>query len=190
MLGLFLISLVSALDNYGTFENGETIRITQVCSDATYINISSISNPKSQVMVSNIEMASAGSGEYYYEFTNTTENGRYDVRGISDGCEEEFAVYLYVNSTGNESGSMFYIILLTSLAVIFLLASLFVNEEFFVYVSGVLFLVGGIFLMVYGLDSINDTNTRYLAFVYLGIGILFSIGAYIYNLYSKEEEEY
>ena len=90
-------------------------------------------------------------------------------------------------STG-EDGSMFYLILLTSLAIIFLLASLFVDEEFFVYISGTLFLLGGIYLMINGIDVVNNSNTRNLSYIYIGIGLLFTIGAYIYNSYSKNQD--
>jgi len=42
-IGLLLLSSVYALDSLGTFKQDEAVRVTQVCSDATYINISSIS---------------------------------------------------------------------------------------------------------------------------------------------------
>jgi hypothetical protein len=100
---LFIFSLASAnLESIGTFQQDKTIRISQVCSDATYINISSISYPNSTTAVSNIEMTSAGSGEFYYDFLNTNVLGRYDVRGISDGCEGTFATYFVVTYTGEE----------------------------------------------------------------------------------------
>lgn len=185
---LSCIHYVSALDSLGTFKQGEQVRISQVCSDATYINISSISYPNSSVAVSGIEMTSAGSGEFYYDFNFTNVNGKYDVRGISDGCEGTFVTYFDVTSTG-AGGSMFFIILLTSLAVVFLVSTFFVNEEFFVYISGILWLIGGIYLMINGLDVLNDVNTRYLSYIYLGIGMLFTIGAYIYNSYDKEGDE-
>ena len=48
--------------------------------------------------------------------------------------------------------------------------------------------------MINGFSLVNDANTRMFAFIYLGIGILFTVGAYVFNLYSnsnnEEEEEY
>jgi hypothetical protein len=102
LIAIFLFAFVSpaSLPSLGTFEQGQTVRITQVCSDATYINISSVSYPNSTIAVSNIEMTSAGSGEFYYDFTSTNPLGRYDVRQISDGCEKTFAYYFEINLSG------------------------------------------------------------------------------------------
>jgi len=47
---LILMSCTSALDSLGEFKQGSEIRITQVCSTATYINITSIADPNSQVV--------------------------------------------------------------------------------------------------------------------------------------------
>ena len=105
-LGMFLLSFTSALDNLGTFKQNEQVRISQVCSDATYINISSISFPDSSIAISGVAMTSAGNGEFYYNFANTTQLGRYDVRGISDGCEKTFATYFEVTENG-KSGLVF-----------------------------------------------------------------------------------
>jgi len=123
-LGMFLISFASALDSLGTFKKAEQVRITQVCSDATYINISSISYPNSSTAVLNIEMTSSGSGEYYYNFTSTEVLGRYDVRGVSDGCEKTFATYFDVTYNGQTiSGSKvgLYLGFLTILCLILFL---------------------------------------------------------------------
>jgi hypothetical protein len=189
---LFLLIMVSGLDSLGTFQKDTTVRITQLCTNATYINLTSVSYPNSTTALTNVEMSSTGNGEFYYDFSQTSLLGRYDVRGISDGCEGSFATYFIISSTGNFQGSLFYIILLTVLALFFLGTTLFVDEEFFVYISGILFLIGGIFIMINGLDVMNNDSTRYLAFIYLGIGLLFTLGAYVYNSYSKfgEQEEY
>jgi len=101
-IGLLLLSSVYALDSLGTFKQGEPVRVTQVCSDATYINISSIAYPNGNTAESGIEMISAGSGEFYYWFNDTSNLGRYQVRGISDGCTNQFAFYFDVTYTGNE----------------------------------------------------------------------------------------
>lgn len=99
---LFLPLISANLESLGTFKQGDTIRIVQVCSDATYINLSSVAYPNSSVAVSNIEMISVGSGEFYYDFNLTDPVGRFDYRGISDGCEETFASYFYTTPSGRE----------------------------------------------------------------------------------------
>lgn len=199
-LGMLLIGLmgnVIALESMGTFKQGEPIRITQVCSDATYITISSISYPNSTTAVSNVNMISSGSGEFYITFNETSTLGRYDVRGVSDGCENTFATYFNITTTG-DGFSFWFIILGTALAILFLIFSLVTPEEFFVYISGLFFLIEGIYIMINGFSVINNTNTRMFAYIYIGIGILFTVGAYIFNSFAEndkieneeEEEEY
>lgn len=189
---IFLVSFTSALDSLGTFKQGQTVRIVQVCEDATYVTISSISFPNSTIAVSNLNMTSSGSGEYHYNFSTTSSLGRYDIRGISNGCDKTFATYFDVTSSGG-NGLTFWIILIFSFAFIFLILSAIIKEELFVYISGICFLVAGVIIMIYGIDVLNDWTTRAIAFISLGLGFIFSIGAYIYNSYSNSnssEEEF
>ena len=99
-----------------------------------------------------------------------------------------------VTDTGKENFNYWFIVLGTALAILFLIFSILTPEEFFVYISGVFFLIEGIYIMINGFSLVNDANTRMFAFIYLGIGILFTVGAYVFNLYSnsnnEEEEEY
>jgi len=129
-LGLLIILIlcinsVTALDSLGTFKVNEPVRITQVCSDSSYINISSIAYPNSSTAISNIIMTSAGSGEYYYDFLNTTQIGRYDVRGISNGCEKTFAIYFDVTPSGQEMTEGKTGILILSIIVMLVISSFF-----------------------------------------------------------------
>jgi len=85
ILGMFLISSISALDNLGTFKQNDCVRIVQTCATCSYVNI-------------------AGDGEWYYDFCNTSLIGRYDVRGKGDlsGTDTSFATWFDVNGTGYE----------------------------------------------------------------------------------------
>lgn len=101
---VFMITSVVAVTqtDLGYFKQSEPVTISQVCYDATYINISSISYPNSSQAVTNIEMTSSGSGEFYYDFNKTEQVGRYDVKGISDGCTNTFATYFEITVNGKE----------------------------------------------------------------------------------------
>lgn len=98
---LLVVPLVNALDDYAPVKQGEQITITQVCQGATYVNITSISYPNSSQALGSVVMSNLGSGGFEYNFTNTSALGRYDVRMISDGCENTFAVYFYVTPSGS-----------------------------------------------------------------------------------------
>jgi len=189
---VFLIGIVSPLDDLGTFPSGEVVRITQVCSEATYINISSISNPNSTAVLSNIIMSPAGSGEYYFDFDNTTINGRYDVRGISDGCEGEFATYFTITPNGNSFGQA------EGLAAVGILLGALLLTFFFAYIGtrlgendklailGFLFMVLSIILAIYSLylgwvysyeivifESLSNVSlTMFRVFLWILIGVV------------------
>jgi len=126
---LISLSFVSgSLDSLGTGFPNETFRVRQVCNDATFINLSSITFPNSSIAVQNINMTLAGSGEFFYLFTNTSTIGRYDFTGISDGCDKTFATFFNIQRTGTEletSESLILIFLSISIFIFFCISLFF-----------------------------------------------------------------
>jgi hypothetical protein len=120
ILSIFLIGLGSStLESLGTFKQNQEILINQVCDDATWINISSITFPNSTSAVSNIPMISLGNGRFGYNFTQTASLGKYDVLGVSDGtCEDTFSYYFKVTEGGDEFGTPQTIILIGQFCLI------------------------------------------------------------------------
>jgi uncharacterized membrane protein YhdT len=132
ILSIFFLSFVTplTLDNLGTFQQDNNVRVSQICQDATYINLSSVSYPNSSIALNNIEMISAGSGEFYYNFNLTNDIGRYDVRGISDGCLKTFATSFDITYTGKIlTGEIItiYIIAILALILLFVVVSFIIN---------------------------------------------------------------
>lgn len=194
IVGMFLFSLASisanevSLDSLGTGKQNTNFTINQPCASATYMTLSTIKYPDDTIKLINYNMTYAGAGSFQYNFTDTSQLGEYHVCFITDGCEIDACTIFEVTSTGGNS-SMFLIILLTCIGTIFFIASLVTPEEFFVYISGLCFLICGIYLMINGVNVMNDVNTRYVSYIYLGIGLLFTLGAYIYNWISYSNEE-
>lgn len=117
IFGIFLISFVSALDDLGTFQQDTCINLSQTCASCTYVNISSVSNNNNSTLISNVPMANFGNGEWRYEFCDTSDLGRYDIRGMGDinGVDSSFAYYLIITPSGIEietADSFIYIIIL------------------------------------------------------------------------------
>lgn len=152
LLGIFLIGNVLALDSLGTFENGKTIRITQVCNDATYITISSISFPNSTTAITETNMTYLGSGEFYYEFLNTLTNGRYDVRGISNGCENTFATYFEI--TDNSEMQKENYIGIALIILLGIIISIFIYMKLSRFFGGMLIMIIG-FGVLFSASSIG-----------------------------------
>jgi len=155
IFGMFMISMVSAMESLGTFKQGEEIRISQVCNDATYITISSITYPNSTTSIDNFNMTYFGSGEFYYDFDSSSELGKYDVRGISDGCENTFATYFDITplgisqTTSQGIGSFGYLILMITLMFVFGYISFkFFNTENW-WIMGIFFGFMSLIFLVY-----------------------------------------
>ena len=175
VLGIFLLTPVMALEGLGEFEQGEDIRIAQVCNDATYITISSITYPNSTTAVNGTNMTSAGSGEFYYDFNLTEELGRYDVRGISDGCEKTFATYFEVTPFGKLGVLIFLVVL----SFIFLGFGMALKIPPLGFIGSVLLILSGMYAMIYGISDVTNLYTRGIGISLLGLGfILMVVSAY------------
>jgi hypothetical protein len=75
-------------------------------------------------------MTSAGNGEFYYQFSNTSTTGRYDVRGVSNGCENTFATYFEVTPSGKSLGEGQGWSLFGSLILMIIISSIFLIVAF------------------------------------------------------------
>lgn len=189
MLGIVLISLVSAYQSNTPQDLIFTCKVdNSIPSDSATFNFS-IQYPNKTSFIENQQATSKGMGTFNYTLTFPVV-GDYDYQlycfDISGNSSSEGT--LQVTSTG-KSNSLFFILFIYGLGIVFLFLTTIVDEEFFVYISGLLFLIGGIYLMIYGLEDLNDIWTRMIAFISIGIGMLFTLGAYIYNSYSRSETE-
>ena len=157
IIGWMLITggVVSALDSLGTFKQGENIRVIQTCDTATYITLSSITYPNSTIAVSQINMTSAGSGEFYYIFTNTSTIGRYNVNGMSDGCEGTFATYFEVTPSGTTQttsqglGSVMFLVLMMVLMFTFGIVGFKLAKSDNLWILGIFFMFLSALLLIY-----------------------------------------
>ena len=180
------LSLVNASE-FPTINQNNNFTLTITSNNATSCNLSSINYPDGTISIYNIPLTKDGKTFYLTILSsNYSQTGNICHNVIcTDGLNYETGS---ICRTITNSNSTYFIILL-ALASLFFISSLFVNEEFFVYISGVLFVIAGIYTMINGIDTINDWYSRAIAYVCLGIGFLFTIGAYIYNSYNKYSSE-
>lgn len=117
----------ASLDTLGTFKQNDCINISQTCASCSYVNISSVSNNVDSNLISNVAMISHGNGEWRYEFCNTSEVGRYDVKGIGDvnSVSSSFAIYFEVTPNGKESPSGIIIVIFSIGFLILLFFAIF-----------------------------------------------------------------
>jgi hypothetical protein len=181
LLGMFLISFTSALDSLGTFKQNQPVNITQICNDATYITISSVSYPNSSIAIGQVNMTSLGSGEFYKQFENTSTIGRYDVRGVSDGCDKVFATYFVVTPSGYEGTQVINlsIWILFAITIILFIAYLFVNTtppiKWTFFILSMMFLLQTVSILFTGMQDevANPKIVNYFSFLATSSFILF-----------------
>lgn len=125
---IVLSNFISASTSLGTFEQGEEIRVSFNCENATYFNLSSISYPNSSIAISNISMGYFVNGEYNLTFNLSNEIGRYSVKVISDGCDKTFNDYFIISSNG-EDQTYSYLIASVILILTFLSLGLLIYKD-------------------------------------------------------------
>lgn len=185
-LGIFLFSMSGAYaiseDGFmGTGKQGNVFNISQVCNEATYITITAIQYPDRTIIEQiNKNMTMIGQGTFYYNFNNTLQLGRYDVLGVSDGCELTFASYFNITPSGNSgsSNTVFFIFI-----VLIIYTITFVG---FFGKNAPITILGGMCMMLLGIYTINngiiiyrDVITNYFSYITIAIGAIFTFWAII-----------
>lgn len=176
IVGLASTALASAQqqESLGSFDQYSCVNIKQICANCTYVNITSITSPinNSQVL-GQVEMTQDGT-EYSYEFCDTSALGQYIVnwKANPDG----------ITTIGNfdfqiDSGSALLFLIIMGVAIVTLMIGFFAGNWFFGFISGVMFLFAGIYIMIYGVLNLADLYTQSVAIVLIGIGIILTASA-------------
>lgn len=122
-------------------------------------------------------------GDYYYNINCVWQSESAQLGGFASSK-------VIVTTTGaNDSTSFLLILGLTSLAM---LAIAFVSKnEYFGFLSGLLFMVTGVYALIYGFNNISTTYTNAIGYVILGLGIILTLASafQMANLGSRSEEE-
>lgn len=171
---MVFIPLVLA-ENIGTFKQYDCISLHQICSNCTFVNITSIKYPNGQVVNINSVMTKVGT-DYNYTFCNSSDLGNYlyNTCGNKDGtfvCEN---LEYTITTTGDTQGNTLPIFLLI-LAFVLMGISIFTSNEYLAFFSGCVFVIVGVYMMVFGLGFVADMYTQTMAYVCIGIGILLII---------------
>jgi len=185
MIGMFLISFASAAieGNYDYITAYYTeVNITETCEvngfpcDNTFGCNITIINPLEQVVVRD-NLMTRNFPNYAYTFTNTSELGNYKIsvyctNGTGSGLNDELV--LKVSTNGKPDTIKVQIFMLVIALIAFVLATYLKNPGFG-FTAGVLFMVTGIYLMVYGFGDIADLYTRTMAWIVLAFGLIIVI---------------
>jgi len=197
LLFLTIIPFVTSLESLGIVRQNECINISQMCSTCSYVNISSIGTILNPNLAVNKEMSYFGNGEWRYEFCNTSEIGRYDVKGQGDinGVDSNFATYFEVTSSGKslfdlnieytQGASIIAIGFIVAL-IIFLIYLRNRSEYYLPMISGIIFLTLGVFSFSVIGEVFNSTITGIISIILIGMG-LFSLTEVIWRFLPNDE---
>ena len=171
-----LISLTSATDYVG--KQYEEVNIVEICSyegfpcsDTFGCNITII-NPDNDLIILN-EVMTQNETIYNYTFAYPSTLGNYAIKFYCSNITfsgSNIESTLLVTTTGRDVDQTFVIIILLVALVLYLIA-LFIKNHAMGFISGILFVIAGVYILIYGLTYLNDMYTRSIALVVLGFGM-------------------
>lgn len=172
ILGIFLISSISGIyDEIGPYTQGECVNLPQI-SDATSCNITAIRFPvNSTYALRNVEMEKNGSS-FNYSFCSTNTLGTYIVEGI---CDDVVWVYDFeITTTGMPSTSKIPLFLLIASIVLFVVG-IVIESPPVGFFAGILLIMSGMYVMIYGFGDIADLYTQAFALIILALGSIVTV---------------
>lgn len=104
-------------------------------------------------------------------------------KGDTDGTVTVWAYDFNVTTTGKDNWNTLPLFLLLGGFIIFGFAS-YLKNEYIGLLSGMLLIVAGIYMMIYGLGLFQDMYTRAISFITLGIGLMISFIAVVEMFYT------
>lgn len=173
---LFLSFASAAQPTLGTVTQYDCINLLQTCVDCSYNNISFVSYPNRTIKVlEDVSMTKNGI-IFNYTFCLTSELGTYIVNGYGDpdGTKTSWNYDFIVTTTGESSNNTIPVFLLIS-AIILLVMALAIKSPPLGFFSGILFMMVGMYLMIYGFGFVADLYTQSFALVVIGMGVIMSI---------------
>lgn len=188
ILPMFAILLVVTMIGAGNAEEAQigvpkNLQFTctingQVPSPSTTYNIS-IYYPNGTILIDNNLTTAQGQGSFNYTAL-FPEQGTFTIKEFcyDGGANSSNQEQVLVTPSGDSRGFSLMLILALFGAALFCFGY-FTHNVWFVYISGIIFLVLGVYVLIYGFNNIRDTFTDVVGYVSLGLGIFFFVvGAY------------
>jgi len=179
-----LLPLVSAADY--TFPYSQDANFTISCDvdgapcgvgTSCYLTLRDTAN-NYLLNAQNMTIQSNGDAQYLIPGNNLVDIGLYSgkVYCTNTTLDNTVTFTIDVNATGDSRGqSLFLILAIASLLVMGV--AMLAQNEYIGFVGGALFIVTGIYAMIYGVGNLANTYTRAIGFTSIGLGLMFFIAA-------------
>lgn len=186
LIAVLIISLSGiSFASLGTYKQNSCVQIKTILN-ASWVNISTISFPNSNLASSNKIMSKIGQ-TFNYSFCNTSIVGTY-VYDYIDSNGDVYVNDFDITSTGNNNGNTIPLFLLLG-GFLILGIALWQRNPIIGFFSGSIFIIAGIYLMIFGLGALWNDYTRMISYVTLGLGLVISFISMIELFYQGDEEE-
>lgn len=186
MICIVYTSLVSAIaqeDISYFFKSGENFDIKRECffdgypcDPGTYDCNLTVYYPNMTTYFANGIMTGGTAYWNYTVYPTNIPQGNYRCSmycsdGVYNGSE---VFWIQVNGTGDDrNNTLLYLMVIGAIFCLFI-AMKFENE-YLGFLSGGLFIVTGVYTMIYGISYLSNMYTQAVSFTSLGLGIIFSV---------------
>ena len=186
LLSLFALLLVGtylsfASAEYLSHKQNTNFDLVVTSNNGTACNLSNIQYPDGSQTIYNLALTKDGQ-----TFYSTIDAGNYSQLGstchnivCTDGVSYETgSVCREITSDGGSSVFKVMLVIAIAATLVFLFGY-FTHNVVFVYISGIMFLVLGVFTLINGFGDVRDTYTDVIGYVAIGFSIMFFVvGAY------------
>jgi len=186
LVATLLLPMISAADYTFEYSKDAYFKLScdtdgVPCSSLTTDCFITLRSPVNDYLLNNISMVIEASGDATFTIpaNNLTEispaySGKvYCTNGVLSNTE---TFTLEVNGTGDDRGNGLFIILaICSLLVIGL--AVIAENEYIGFMGGTLFIITGMYALIYGIGNVANMYTQAVAYVSIGLGFLFLIAA-------------
>ena len=178
------MNFLAAADEDLTFKQWDTVDIKLPCSYkgancalAAVCNIS-VTFPNGTFMVENQPMTNTGNGMPNYTLPTSGVIGEHNYKQTctQSGLSADDSGVITITTTGIGSNNKIPIFLLI-FAVVLLIFGIILEQPTMGFFSGILFLMAGMYLMIYGFGDIADLYTQAFALIVIALGMVITIMA-------------
>ena len=151
------------------------------CNDTTVDCFITLRNPNNEYLLNNIAMTIEASGDatFIIPASDLTEiSPAYSGKVYcTDGAISNVETFtMEVNGTGDDRGIALFIILAIASLLVIILAVVSENE-YIGFLGGALFIMTGMYSLIYGIGNLANMYTQAIAYVSIGLGFLFLVAA-------------
>lgn len=178
---LIAIPLVYSAEATSFFKYSEHAEVKRECFNdgalcGALFNCSlTVYDNNANVVFDNLEMNRTAA---YYNVTieSLLDIGQYRSRmTCTDGSNSGSEIFYFdVTSSGEEDRKDLFLIMVLGSVILLTLAAIIKSNELGVF-SGMLFLVSGVYTMIYGINGVYDLYSRSIAGVVIGLGMMLII---------------